>query len=182
MNYCWERGEKKSPDPGGIGTHILSVMRRVLYRCATTGAQEHGLNTALWELFLLLKEFLASFFCFAAFFSRLFINQQQETEAVEKKRRRCLNQRFMSPFSFKPWKRSNKGFALIFAFALFQFWVELARAWARKPELIVRLEINKGPLSSPSKLFFKPCKIFLKSGVSVAMTQTQTPCRFRFYL
>ena len=98
MNYCWERGEKKSPDPGGIGTHILSVMRLVLYRCATTGAQEHGLNTALWELFLLLKEFLASFFCFAAFFSRLFINQQQETEAVEKKKEMLESKIYVSIF------------------------------------------------------------------------------------
>ena len=137
---------------GGIRTHILSVMRLVLYRCATTGAQEHGLKITLWELFLLLKEFLASFFVLLLF-SRACLSTARNRSCGEKERRRCLNQRFMSPFSFKPWKRSNKGFALIFAFALFQFWVELARAWARKPELIVRLEIIKSPLSSPSKLF-----------------------------
>ena len=36
------RGQRreKSPAPGGIGTHNLSVMRRELYRCATIVAQE----------------------------------------------------------------------------------------------------------------------------------------------
>ena len=35
MHY---REEKKSPAPGGIQTHDLSVMRQTLYLCATTAA------------------------------------------------------------------------------------------------------------------------------------------------
>ena len=33
IHYREERGERKSPAPGGFLTHDLSVMRRVLYRC-----------------------------------------------------------------------------------------------------------------------------------------------------
>ena len=38
-HYWDDREEKKKrPAPGGIQTHDLSVMRRALYRCATTPA------------------------------------------------------------------------------------------------------------------------------------------------
>ena len=37
--HNWDdREEQKSPAPGGIWTHDLSVMRHALYRCATTAA------------------------------------------------------------------------------------------------------------------------------------------------
>ena len=36
--HFWEDIEEKNLAPGGIRTHDLSIMRRVLYRCATTAA------------------------------------------------------------------------------------------------------------------------------------------------
>ena len=41
MHYLVDREEKKSPAPSEILTHNLSVMKRVLYHCATTAAQEN---------------------------------------------------------------------------------------------------------------------------------------------
>ena len=57
--------KKKSPAPGGFRTHNLVVMRRVLYRCATSAALIESWNTYLVELILVyLKRVLP---CYASF-------------------------------------------------------------------------------------------------------------------
>ena len=50
-HYWEDREEKKSPAPGRIQTHDLSVMRHALYRCAKTAALGYKLaERGLWVL------------------------------------------------------------------------------------------------------------------------------------